>query len=831
MKSTLQSSGLMPLFVHMSIILAGSVMVASTVVSSQTDQQCHKKVDSPPQADPKAPCDSTSAPIHRQETRSSDPPRSMPSLTDEPLQLVRPDPSHKKIQLVEESVKTLLRLTNPVAVVAVVGKYHSGKSFLLNQLMGKEGSYGFTVGPSLRPQTMGIWMWGRPTTMMLASGQEVSVIFLDTEGFAANNVSEIYDAKVFAVASLLSSFLIYNSVKVIDQADLDYLELLSRRTQLFALKSQLSRAKWAQDFNHDLLSFPPLLWVVQDFVQITGNDEPTPSEWLHEMMKSSAWENENHRISLMDIFPEVECHTLFFPATKKEILQDLSLAREEDLTAEYKVERNRLIHTLRQGIIPKEKNGRPITGAELVALIDVLVTAANEGSLSQIPSRWSAFIQSMEQSAVGDCLRFYETEMMVLHQQYDMGPVDEQEFENWHNTSISKSDKLLQQVLFGLGDVVDKASQDLKSQIQEKHLRAVEMNEKKIKLRCSEIQHRVELEGESRLGELSLPIRTSELRDNYKRVKSACIDSYSQTLNRLRRSLPFVKFLDQLKTSLDNICDSFLLRNSQLLDTVLEQAIQKALEEFTSVMHNNHQEARTPKTMTRLTLDANERAVGVFTKEARVAAEEPPYKAQMALMKAGLAEAEQDLRKKNNQLLKVKCQKEVNGLAQTMRDNTDGTHLPLPVNDTDLDHRLAQEATRAKSLFKELLEDYSSMPSYEDCLKDLHRLIHSVSGQRRQENMEAYSREVEIPLQSAKKIALLSADKYNTEFSLTNFIREVCMLNLDEGKPKHWPIDLKANIVDLFMNSDPDIRRVIKDRQGLWSTLLGFLQWICWLFS
>ena len=57
-------------------------------------------------------------------------------------------------------------------------------------------------------------------------------------GFAANNVSEIYDAKVFAVASLLSSFLIYNSVKVIDQADLDYLELLSRRTQVCKTFSQ-----------------------------------------------------------------------------------------------------------------------------------------------------------------------------------------------------------------------------------------------------------------------------------------------------------------------------------------------------------------------------------------------------------------------------------------------------------------------------------------------------------------------------------------------------------------------------------------------------------------
>ena len=56
------------------------------------------------------------------------------------------------------------------------------------------------------------------------------MIFLDTEGiilvrnvvdyldhllgFAANNISESYDAKIFAVSTLLSSYLIYNSVKV-----------------------------------------------------------------------------------------------------------------------------------------------------------------------------------------------------------------------------------------------------------------------------------------------------------------------------------------------------------------------------------------------------------------------------------------------------------------------------------------------------------------------------------------------------------------------------------------------------------------------------------------
>lgn len=33
-------------------------------------------------------------------------------------------------------------------------------------------------------------------------------------GFAASNISETYDAKIFSVATLLSSYLIYNSVKV-----------------------------------------------------------------------------------------------------------------------------------------------------------------------------------------------------------------------------------------------------------------------------------------------------------------------------------------------------------------------------------------------------------------------------------------------------------------------------------------------------------------------------------------------------------------------------------------------------------------------------------------
>ena len=81
-------------------------------------------------------------------------------LPDRPLQLVKPDlKQHKRLILVEDNVKHLHFIKGAVAVVVVVGKFHSGKSFLLNQLMGKQE--GFGIGPSVKPQTMGIWMWGK----------------------------------------------------------------------------------------------------------------------------------------------------------------------------------------------------------------------------------------------------------------------------------------------------------------------------------------------------------------------------------------------------------------------------------------------------------------------------------------------------------------------------------------------------------------------------------------------------------------------------------------------------------------------------------------------
>ncbi|XP_030853992.1 guanylate-binding protein 2 [Strongylocentrotus purpuratus] len=751
---------------------------------------------------------------------------------ERPLQLVRPDATHKKLELVQENIQYLLKMDQAVAVVAVVGKYHSGKSFLLNQLMGKQTQLGFRVGPYLRPETMGIWMWGKPTRMTLSSGQDVAVIFLDTEGFAANNVSETYDAKVFAVSALLSSYLIYNSVKVIDQADLDYLELLARRTQLFALRSQLSRAKWAQDFNHDLLSFPPLLWVVQDFVQSLDSDDTAsdPKKWLHHMMQSMAWEGEDHPISLMDVFQSVDCRTLFFPATTKEILQDLSKAKESDLTIDYRQERDELIKGLKAGLVPKEKNGKLLGGPEMASLLNVLVTAANEGSLSQIPSRWSSFIQSLEQSAVEDCLKFYEADMSILLGIHDNGPINTEELKAWQDQALGKSLKLLHQVLFGLHGILDGASNSLEEQLRTRAEQVQDLNDKKIRLACSEIQHRCELEVEAALSQLELPMRSQDFTQTFHSIRNQASHSFENQLARFNTSNHFRDHLSKLHNSLQKMKDSSTLKNTRALENVLLVAREKALGLYRETTINPDPEPLTPKELDRQNKLGEEKAVELFINEASLAVDEPGYKLHSAALKSEMKDEEEKCRMKNENLLKAACHRKILEVMEHIKESTDSNHVVLPLNETDLTDRLTTALDRAKAMYQDAMHDFISSQVYHSGVMELDRRLQALCAQRRQDNVEAYSREVEAPLKVAKQVSLLSVDNYETVFSTTRFIRKVCLLNLNEGKPKNWPSDLKASIIDLFIQSDPDLQRVIRSRQGFWSSLIGFFQWIMSLF-
>ena len=45
------------------------------------------------------------------------------------------------------------------------------------------------------------------------------------------------------------------------------------------------------EFNHDLLRFPPLMWVVQDF-HLSQLGSESPKDWLLRLMESSSRDDE-----------------------------------------------------------------------------------------------------------------------------------------------------------------------------------------------------------------------------------------------------------------------------------------------------------------------------------------------------------------------------------------------------------------------------------------------------------------------------------------------------------------------------------------------------------
>jgi hypothetical protein len=92
--------------------------------------------------------------------------------------------------------------------------------------MGK--SSGFTVGPTVKACTKGIWIWGKALDV---AGSDVHVLFLDTEGLGSTIRGSTYDCRIFALSLLLSSFFVYNSVGVIDGDAISRLGLVVNLTK------------------------------------------------------------------------------------------------------------------------------------------------------------------------------------------------------------------------------------------------------------------------------------------------------------------------------------------------------------------------------------------------------------------------------------------------------------------------------------------------------------------------------------------------------------------------------------------------------------------------
>ena len=220
-----------------------------------------------------------------------------------------------------------------VAVICVAGLYRTGKSYLINRLLGRQS--GFDVGPTTNSCTKGLWIWSEP---ILVEEKNMSVILMDTEGLgsAFEDRNESIDMEIFCLSMLLSSFFIYNSMKNIDETAIENLALVIN----FAKKVQ---GKY-KDVETYVSNFPSFLWVIRDFaLDLVDNNGKTitPLTYLENALTVFEGDSEHNRRkneirNLLKMFcRDRDCATLPRPVSDEKKLRYIDKLPDKEIRPEF----------------------------------------------------------------------------------------------------------------------------------------------------------------------------------------------------------------------------------------------------------------------------------------------------------------------------------------------------------------------------------------------------------------------------------------------------------------------------------------------------------------
>lgn len=330
-----------------------------------------------------------------------------------PLRLVYTD-EKGKFRMDPEAVAALQLVKGPVGAVSVCGRARQGKSFILNQLLGR--SSGFHVAPTQKPCTKGLWMWSAPIKRTAADGSQYNLILLDSEGIDSYDQTGQYSIQIFSLAILLSSMFVYNQMFGIDEAALDNLSLVTEMTKHIRVRA--SQTKTSED---ELGRFSPLfVWLLRDFYFELSDDghKITPRDYLESALqpipgngKAVASKNEI-RNSIKALFPERDCFTLVRPLEAEQQLQHLDEIPMNKLRPEFRAGLEKLTTYILARAGPKQLGSITLTGPMFASLTQSFLDAINSGAVPTIANSW----QNVEES---ECRRAYELALKTYTESFD----------------------------------------------------------------------------------------------------------------------------------------------------------------------------------------------------------------------------------------------------------------------------------------------------------------------------------------------------------------------------------------------------------------------------
>ena len=344
----------------------------------------------------------------------------------DPIQFISTGASGSEFALCDAAVTALEKETRPVTVVCIVGPYRTGKSYLLNRLMGRNN--GFPLGPTLQAKTKGIWMW----VGNYFDDPNRAMILLDTEGLEDPEKGDAsHDMNMFAIALLLSSVFIYNTKGTIDAKSLDGLHYATEISSYISADSKNKSLNEGQNLSQH---FPSFIWAIRDHhlkLEIDGN-EVSSNQYLEFCLKSKAGfsppviQYNGLRDALRAFFKERACFVFPPPIANQnpEKLNFLENVQEHELSPGFQRAGNDFVEFVKVSSKPKMIKGSQLTGRSFASLAKTYIKAVMEKNIC-IESTYQYVIEQENGRAVKDAIEAMDQRMKFLSDEY---PVSDQIF-------------------------------------------------------------------------------------------------------------------------------------------------------------------------------------------------------------------------------------------------------------------------------------------------------------------------------------------------------------------------------------------------------------------
>jgi len=279
-----------------------------------------------------------------------------------------------------------------LSVISMVGPWRSGKSYLLNEIINPGKAVVFPIGHTTNPHTKGMDLH-----IYRQLDEEMDLLFLDTAGLFCPYSTEQGDARLMALASLVSSIVIYNHHHVMSEQEVERFRFIVEFAQ--AVPSSADGDKSYREFQ------PDLFWVMRDFyLKITDRDMNKIN--ATKLLLGTLEKTQNQDIH--KFFRTVQAMAL--PPPTADLYQATSLPSKPHLRSsmwkkEIAILRRRLFNSVR--VKRLRADGPPMGGKELRDLLVTFVRRLNSDKGIHSLNTMETLVSAINEQKISDTFKVF----------------------------------------------------------------------------------------------------------------------------------------------------------------------------------------------------------------------------------------------------------------------------------------------------------------------------------------------------------------------------------------------------------------------------------------